>query len=51
VGIVKYLILNEDFKNYFTRLRVMTTCPNRSKTEQRQPGEGILAAFFFVSMV
>lgn len=48
VGIVKYLILNQDFQNYFTRLRVMTTYPNRSKTEQRQPGEGILAAFFCI---
>lgn len=47
VGIVKYLILNQDFRNYFTRLRVMTTYPNRSKTEQRQPRREYLQLFFF----
>lgn len=45
--ILKYLILNHDFKNYFSRLRVMTMYSNRSKTEQRNGGEGIQFSFSY----
>lgn len=45
--IVKYLILNQDFKNYFSTLRVMIMYQNRSKTEQRHCGEGTQFSFIY----